>query len=546
MKVRRNYAQLVVVAVTVLAPLIANAAAAFLGSTLKRFNALPRAERKKALRESLSTWKAKALLGPNYYTAQAVIRSDVAFEALIDTLESFSGEATRAGGEIAHAAAREAIAQTALKNNPTKDRGRVFRLGASEGKERARMTREAYTRSRGVAKAGTPDYFASIRSPKRKEMTETTLYYVPDTQDPDGEGYFLLVYDPRRTLSIQRITQKVGGWQHVPSITHVQLESLVEISARGGKVQRTAPAIHRVIPMGRGHNVVVGPRASERDIFGDRKEAEKHAKDLDVKAASQLIPEVHSVVKTVTGSYRVDGPRADDEEFEADYTPSDIRRRKAQSEKDWAAYNKRKEDAPRGVKVPFEMTTAQEIVKAWSLRGPFETKDEAQRAAKNLDRLEATAGATPIAAKRTKVNRSFERANETAQATILAFYKDEIPLRVSWDGASAPAASARRRAPRISSEASSIYMEHRAKPTVVTKAAKPSQFHGIPYRTLREALAEEDFTEDEIDEIILEERKNRALVEEQARRDAERKLELEAQRAGRLPRRRTAARKEVE
>lgn len=522
MKTRRNYAQLVAIAVTVLAPLVANAATTMLGATLKRFNALSREERKKRIRESLSTYKAKIILGPNYYPAQAVVRSDVALEALLDTLETYSGEATKAGGTIAQAAAQEAttaaVARAAIKKNPVAERGRIFSLGASEGRERARQSREAYTRSRGVAKAGTPDYFSGIRSPKRSEMTETAIYFVPSTQDPDGQGYFLLVYDPRRAKSIERITQSVGGWQNVPSITHVQLESLVELSVgRGGKIQRTAPSVHRVIPV-RGKNAVVGPKASPRDVFSTRAEAEKHAKDLDVKAASGLIPEVHTVVRTAMGAYRVDGPRADDAEFE-DHTPADIRKRKARAEKDWEAYHARKEAAPRGARIPLEMTTAQSVVKEWDFRGPFETRDEAMRAAKRLDRMEATSGATPIAAKRTKVNKSFSNAYEQAQETISKFYADEIPLRVSISGLSAP---------------------------IKASKVKPSEFHGIPYRIMREALEEEDFTEEEIDEIILEERENRALLKEQEAREAEHTLKLEAQRAGRLPRRRTAARKEVE
>jgi len=147
-RTRRNYAQLVMVAVQVLAPLVASAATSLLGSSIRRFNALPRAERKKALRDAVTSYKATAILGPNALVARQVVKSETALDALLDTLEEHGGAATKAAGEIAHATAREAThaatARVARKNGVMADVGRQMLKIHATGARPYQTTVEAF------------------------------------------------------------------------------------------------------------------------------------------------------------------------------------------------------------------------------------------------------------------------------------------------------------------------------------------------------------------------------------------------------------------
>ena len=194
LKTRRNYAQLVAVAVTTLAPLVASAATSLLGASIRRFNALPRAERKRALRESLASRKATAILGPNAIVARQVAKSDTALDALLDTMEEHGVGATKAGGEIAHAAAREAtsaaLARTAKKNGIMSAVGRQMLTVKAPGARAYKTTVEAFIAANLGDRLTVHAVKAWIRAGASKALT---LYA------PDGLSAYTLTLDRPRT-----------------------------------------------------------------------------------------------------------------------------------------------------------------------------------------------------------------------------------------------------------------------------------------------------------------------------------------------------------
>jgi hypothetical protein len=202
LKTRRNYAQLVAVAVTTLAPLVASAATSLLGASIRRFNALPRAERKRALRESLASRKATAILGPNAIVARQVAKSDTALDALLDTMEEHGVGATKAGGEIAHAAAREAtraaLARTAKKNGIMSAVGRQMLTVKAPGARAYKTTVEAFIAANLGDRLTVHALKAWLRAGASKALT---LYA------PDGLSAYTLTLDRRKNPARPRWAQ---------------------------------------------------------------------------------------------------------------------------------------------------------------------------------------------------------------------------------------------------------------------------------------------------------------------------------------------------
>jgi hypothetical protein len=431
------------------------------------------------------------------------------------------------------------IVLRATRKNPRE--GSIFRAGQSEGKETRDRRRAAKTHTKGVGRVGESDFFSTIRGSRRSEMTPTGIFEVLPNKDPDGKGYFILVYDPRRRASVERITNAIGGWVSAPSITHVEYESLVEVvPGRGGTAQRIAPATHRVISLGRGQHAVVGPRAKQKDVFGTRGDADTHAKELDVLAASQLIPEKHWVnMGAHPGTFVVNGPRVDDVEI-PDVDKGELIDLKEEAEGDWAAYERARDAAPRGTKIPFQLTSAQQTLKDTLIRGPFLTRGEAERQARALDRMEASSGATPLAAKRTKPSYGAKKAAQTVTETVASFFENGQALARFPD--------LKRMSTFMSVAARDVDTESVAAErrrswgrAPMPRVAKPSEIHNLTYKEIRDALVSEGFDAAEIEEVIADERHNRAAVKAAAAR----LLELEPTRVGRPKLTRATKRKDL-
>ena len=209
------------------------------------------------------------------------------------------------------------------------------------------------------------------REQMESRFTPTMIMAVPPLQDPDLLGYVVIVFDPanRRLIgaldsyaaALDEKNRRFGSeWVHMPNVSAIDFGgSSVEFRAgRGETVERVAPAVHIVSHIGRGQWVVSGPMArraregQQGDVHSTEKEARERALELDARAARYGVPMVHDVVD-VAGGYAIRGPREDE------------------------VYN-----------------------------NFFDDYEKAERVARVMDRKEASSGANPIAARRTRAGMS--------------------------------------------------------------------------------------------------------------------------------------------
>ena len=468
-----------------------------------------------------------------------------------------SGKMLRSHGKVARSALSTFL-------NPSEFEGLV-----QYGKEikRRRFAKKRSTHLKGVARAGESLEIQTARS-KHTELTDTSMYAVDALHDPDMQGYFVLVYDPRRKTKIDRALEKIGGWKFAPEITGSGLVRGTEVGVKRGAVVRSAPAVHRVVPHGRGHHSVVGPEAKTKDVYSSKKDAEARAKQLDIEAHRLMTPSVHSVSQIETGAFVVVGPEADDYDF-PNYTPMELRALRMQAQQDAATegvdygtyeaemMKHRREMAEVDVKsgptaaerqAEFQkyyregrgrssrfapLATSSEVRHrgkqapqrpertAWDAlsetfyRGPFATKEEAERAAAKLDKRVASKGVVPLVAKRTKPGMSAMRAAEIAQQSIAALLDAGVYL-TSYPHANAFGA----------------FLAAAANAASETKrAASPSALHKLSYAKIRSILAESGYNDAQIAKIIEAEKHNREMIEWQTQKQVER----ERSRVGKRP-----------
>lgn len=237
----------------------------------------------------------------------------------------------------------------------------------------------------------------AVRGPMSREQMEnrytaTMIMAVQPNQDPDLLGYFIVVYDPSNRRAIEAMNSYASAvdendrrfgseWVHMPNVSAIEFgPSAAQFRAgRGERVETVVPAIHIVSHIGRGEWIVSGPMARKArpgvqgDVHDTERDALARAHELDVKAARFGVPMVHSVDPvTVDGMiwYRVVGPRESD------------------------VFN-----------------------------NEFEDYAKAEAVARMMDRKEASSGANPIAAKRTKAGMQplqLQRALRRMKAVLIA------------------------------------------------------------------------------------------------------------------------------
>jgi len=376
-------------------------------------------------------------------------------------------------------------------------------------------------------------------NPRRNpiELTDTAISVVPAHLDPDGHGYAVLTYDPRRGRTIDRVLNSVHGWRHVSEITAEDVQRGTEVKVRRGEVVVTAPSVHRVLPHGRGHHSVVGPRAKARDVYGSKTEAQERAKQLDREAHRLVRSELHGIEQTHKGAWIVTGPNADDHDY-PDLSPVQLRALRVQALADAAreqqAYSdysvtmmtiRRKQAEAEAAGKPYHpgklptvpKRTAWDAIRETEWRGPFATEEEAERGAKKLDRMASRQGVVPIAGKRTKPGMSADKVVEKVSETVAALLDNNVYL-------------ARFPSPiDLQNFASDTKMVKRAAEKQQARYA-PTVFHKLTYKQMREVL-KDDYDADEIAKIIEAEKYNRAMIEYHVQRQAQ----LEAGRLGKRP-----------
>ena len=268
--------------------------------------------------------------------------------------------------------------------------GRPLRRG--EAKPELTGTKEeiAFAQQRLRARSG-------MRSALHGEQMETNftptmVLAVPPSEDADLLGYFIVTYDPRNKRVVNALAE-VSGWRAMANVSAMAREKSLSIEAgRGETIKRVAPKLHTVIAFrsgaeagrqagkfGPGQYAVVGPlvKVTEKApgaVFDSREAAEAHALVLDQRAATNIIPQTHRVVK-LDMAFIVQGPSADVE------------------------------------------------------HGGFDDETDAEEMARRLDRIEAMKGAVPIAAKRTKEGASAKKAVELLNDLLMVFDSREINVR---------------------------------------------------------------------------------------------------------------------
>jgi hypothetical protein len=462
-------------------------------------------------------------------------------DASYDELERKLQQATRIAG---------------IRSNPD-----GFSEGVAHGKEikRRRFAKKRSTHLKGVARAGESLEIMTARS-KFTEMTDTILYGIPADHDPDAKGYFVLVYDPRRRRKIERALEKIGGWKSAPEITASGVLRGTSVDIKRGQVVRSAPEVHEVVQHKRGHHSVVGPKAKPSDVYASIRDAKARAKQLDIEAHRLITPNAHAVRQIESGAFIAVGPEADEYEYPS-YSPVELKALRAQAERDakkegssyqdyqaeqmkkrriasseegpssaekfaeWKEFYSRgrsraggfvprETSSPRGERAPVR--TAWDALRETFLRGPFATREEAERAAAKLDRMSVRKGVLPLEAKRTKPGYSTDKAVSISEATYAALLDEGVFL------SGAP----------LATEVRKVVDSARTARATEKSQAQPTIFHKLSIKRVREVLKESgQYNDKQIETIIEAEKYNRAQIEFQLQRQAQ----LEAGRIGKRP-----------
>lgn len=256
-------------------------------------------------------------------------------------------------------------------------------------------------RTKGIGIEGVGYHWAGVRTSKKSEFTPVTLSATPPALDvPDGKGFFLITFDPKRK-DVERVLREVGGWRVVPQITGTKYET--------GLV-KDAPKLHRVVQyvrggssgrgvggqFSKGYYGVQGPKAKPTDVFERKDDALEYAKVLDQRAASFLLPETHEVWK-VAGGFEVRGPRAEEE-----------------------SAKREAENAERSKKGEPPKWTPNQVALL------FSEEEQARGMAAVLDRREAMRGALPIKGYRTAPGLSGEKAAKKYTETLAALEDNKV------------------------------------------------------------------------------------------------------------------------
>ena len=270
--------------------------------------------------------------------------------------------------------------------------GRPLRRGEAKPELTGTKQEIAFAQQRLRARSGMRS--ALYGEQMETNFTPTMVLAVPPSEDADLLGYFIVTYDPRNKRVVNALAE-VSGWRAMSNVGAMAREKSLTIEAgRGETIKRVAPKLHSVImfrsgaeagrqagKFGAGQYAVVGPlvKVTEKApgaVFDSREAAEAHALVLDQRAAANIIPQTHRVVK-LDMAFIVQGPSADDE------------------------------------------------------HGGFDDETDAEEMARRLDRIEAMKGAVPIAAKRSKEGASAKKAIELLNHLLTVFNRREINVKKS-------------------------------------------------------------------------------------------------------------------
>lgn len=288
------------------------------------------------------------------------------------------------------------------------------------------------SKTKQIGVVGVGNYLGSIRTGAPAESTPTTLYTVGPALDPDKVGYFVLTCSPFKK-DVQNALRDIGGWTLLPNVTSTAyLNTLGVTVKRGGVVEQSAPAVHKVYKeatLKGARYTVVDARDISRGEFSNKADAFEFAKIRDRKVAQLGVPQVHDVQKTAYG-WEVFGPGyGETSEMEALKFDNAKRneertiRQKALAKEIKAAKDAGLSAQEHRLREDWYNVNDQD---PWETDLFYNTEEQARRVAEKLDFRAASKGALPIKGFRTKAGIGGQKAEDIFNKTIAIFDQKRV------------------------------------------------------------------------------------------------------------------------
>lgn len=288
---------------------------------------------------------------------------------------------------------------------------------------------ESKTKQIGIVGVG--NYLGGIRTGTAAENTPTTLYAVGPALDPDKVGYFVLTCSPFKK-DVQNALRDIGGWTLLPNVTSTAyLNTLGVTVKRGGVVEQSAPAVHKVYKeatLKGARYTVVDARDISRGEFSNKADAFEFAKIRDRKVAQLGVPQVHGVANTTHG-WEVYGLRGETSEMESLKFDNAKRNEERTLLLDKLWKDVKAAEKAGQIQLAERLRHDREnlyLQPEWETDLFYDTEEKARRVAEKLDFRAASKGALPIKGFRTKAGIGGQKAEDIFNKTIAIFDQKRV------------------------------------------------------------------------------------------------------------------------